>query len=342
MIDEDNQDYQQMLKEQQAEMTSNEPQMAPSGNGGGMDVGNILNNLFGPGKNIGQPQRFYTDMDYQGINDTYQRISDTYQPPKFVKNVYEPFKYESPTFESGADDLFGPARGESFINSPALKETGIREALMEPSEKNAFTSTGMSDNLFGGSLADSPLFKPTGMTDQLLWNLDTPIFKPESAGGQPMSAPSDESILKMPSSDSMLQIPSKTNLFGNPIAENPYKKEGQAESSEESTEEEGSIPETGAVMTGEESSENEETAEEAPEETLVAQNATVPSVSTPALKQVYSIPKPVVSQSVQSGMPQRRGPGRPRLSDEEKARRRAQRANEAGAVAAMPQVSMQQ
>jgi hypothetical protein len=290
----------------------------------------LLGGAFGGGGQQGLPmpqgpqaptrsQFYQDDWQYQGINDGYKPIGDTYQAPKYQKANYQSFQYKSPEYESAADDLFGPARGQPFLNSPVYKETGVREALMIPSEKNAFTSTGMNDNLFGGSLADSPLFKPTGMNDQLFRDLNVPIMEPETA---------QEPLMATPAPGYALSPGNMTTLFGTPI-DMTNRESAPSVAIATSTPELTSEQEAAVAEVFPETTPIEEVVTETPVGSTVAMPAD--SAAIPTIATTPYVPRPTVQMKPQ--LSSKRGPGRPRLSDEEKARRKAARMSEASMVA---------
>lgn len=294
-------------------------QQGPPQGGGGDDLmARLLGGAFGGGQGSpqqgmqpgpGRSQFYQDDWQYQSIGDSYRPINETYQAPKYQKQEYKKFEYESPGYESAADELFGPARGPSFANANAVKETGVWNNMNTPSEKTAFTPTGMNDNLFGGSLADSPLFKPTGMNEQLFQNFTTPIMTQESSivGGSMMTPPEN----------APLRPGNMTTLFGTPI-ETPT--EEYVPKSDLTAEQEAAVSE---VFPEEEMM----STEEAPvEESLELPAETVAPQAVAPVAAPY-IPKPTVQMRPQ--LATRRGPGRPRLSDEEKANRKAARMAEA-------------
>lgn len=292
-------------------------QMGQGGGGGDDLMARLLGGSFGGGGGAppvpvgpGRSQFYQDDWQYQGVNDSYKPIGDTYQAPKYQKQEYKKFEYESPGYESAADELFGPARGPSFAEAHATNETGVWKNMNTPSEKTAFTPTGMNDNLFGGSLADSPLFKPTGMNEQLFQNLNVPILESETALGGSMMTPPESAPLRPGN---------MTTLFGTPI-ETPI--EEYVPKSELTSAEEAAVAEVFP----------EEPIIETLVEPVVEESPVTPAVeeATVAAAAPY-IPKTTVQPRPQ--LTTRRGPGRPRLSDEEKARRKEARMAGAGMVA---------
>lgn len=317
--------------------------------------GNILQRLLGgmaTGKAVQEGGYQYTD--YVGINDTYKGINDTYVPSKYVKGEYKPMVYETPPYEPAGDLLFGPARGEGFAMSAALKETGVGENLRNMGPSPAMMGTGMHENLFQGGLEESPAFKKTGVADEMLFGIKTPAFKPETGGEYPLEAPRPESLVFPATYKSPvfgpelpprppLGVSETPNLFGPALA--PKGTPGTEVSFGPKLEPKGYIPPQPAYVTRPAvvtppvapvqtapvapaaptpptpaPPTPTEVVEQPLEEPAIEEQPTEVAVPAPAAKYV---PQPVVRPRTQ--MEGKRPVGRPTLSPEEKARRKAER-----------------
>ena len=332
--------------------------------------GNMLQRILG-GMAAGKAQQEggYQYGDYVGINDTYKGINDTYVPMKYQKKEYTPVNYETPPYDSMGDELFGPARGQPFQESKSLNPTGVGANIWNSEPSPALQYTGMHENLFQGgleesplfkpsgvgdellfgvkpgqqngqqnneqnpgqeramqgSLEESPLFKPTGVADELLFGVKTPAFTAQTEGEIPTSMPNPNSM-PMPATynspvfgPGLSEPTGKGLLLGPELQPKGYRPPVYAPAAPAVvTPYVPPTPVAPPVQTV--PTEVGESVEEEPIEEGGTEEVTP---VTPPVRTSQYIPQPVVRPRTQ--MEGKRLVGRPRLSDEEKARRKADR-----------------